>query len=285
MQGPPREQRALRGRPSSGWLVITHERCDEEGSETEGGSRHPADGQATAVPAHGRTSPGRSSRARAPRTARIAAATGGTQSALRGGRCGRCLLADAVAHRPDVASLIVGVNDVMRSSWDTVRLRDDLMTCADALAGQGALLMTARFHDHSVMWPMPGWMKRSIQRRTADLNAIWDEAHATYGGLRLDLGAVPDLHERRFWAADRLHPSELGHRRMARAFGEQLVSHGFTFEPPSLEPSGGLPTSWRQDLAWMAGEGVPWLGRRAREGGPSVVGGGGGCGAGGGGGG
>jgi len=180
-------------------------------------------------------------------------------------------LADAVAHRPDVASLIVGVNDVMRSGWDTERLRNDLMTCADALAGQGALLMTARFHDHSVMWPMPGWMKRSIQRRTADLNAIWDEVHATYGGLRLDLGAVPDLHERRFWAADRLHPSELGHRRMARAFGEQLVTYGLTFEPPSLEPAGGLPTTWRQGLAWMAGEGVPWMGRRARDLGPWVL--------------
>ena len=45
-------------------------------------------------------------------------------------------LADAVAHRPDVASLIVGVNDVMRSAWDTARLRDDLMTCADAMRSE-----------------------------------------------------------------------------------------------------------------------------------------------------
>ena len=167
-----------------------------------------------------------------------------------------------------LAALTTALND--RLDLHLQRLHDSV-NWSRGPAVETLANMTARFHDHSVMWPMPGWMKRSIQRRTADLNAIWDEVHATYGGLRLDLGAVPDLHERRFWAADRLHPSELGHRRMARAFGEQLVTYGFSFEPPSLEPSGGLPTSWRQDLAWMAGEGVPWMGRRARDLGPWVV--------------
>ncbi|SDK80906.1 Lysophospholipase L1 [Nocardioides sp. YR527] len=180
-------------------------------------------------------------------------------------------LADAVAHRPDLASLIVGLNDLMRSGWDPVRLRQDVMTCAEALSGEGALLMTPRFHDHSLLWPLPGWMRRSLQRRTGDLNAVWDEAYKTYGGLRIDFGAVPDVYERMYWSTDRLHPSELGHRRLARELGEQLVTYGLTFEPPSLEPAGGLPTTWRQDLAWMAGEGVPWMGRRARDLVPWVV--------------
>lgn len=180
-------------------------------------------------------------------------------------------LADAVAHRPDLASLIVGLNDLLRSGWDPVQLRRDVMTCAEALSGEGALLMTPRFHDHSLLWPLPGWMRRSLRRRTDDLNAVWDEAYATFGGLRIDFGAVPDVYERRYWSTDRLHPSELGHRRLARELADQLAAYGFSFEPPSLEPSGGLPTDWRQDLAWMAGEGVPWMGRRARDLGPWVV--------------
>src|SRR5262245_10527831 len=40
-------------------------------------------------------------------------------------------LATALSHRPDLASLIVGVNDTMRSTWDPARIRRDLMECAE----------------------------------------------------------------------------------------------------------------------------------------------------------
>lgn len=180
-------------------------------------------------------------------------------------------LDDAVAHRPDVASLIVGMNDMLKSTWDPDRLHHDLMTCADALTGQGALLLTARFHDHSPMWPLPRRMKRALQRRTDELNEVWDEVYACYGGLRIDFGAREDILHRKHWSADRLHPSEIGHRFLARTFADQLVETGLSFEPPGLEPAGGKPTSWLQDLAWVVAEGVPWFGRRARDLGPWLL--------------
>lgn len=180
-------------------------------------------------------------------------------------------LADAVAHRPDVASLIVGMNDMLKSTWNPDRLHDDLMTCADALTGQGALLMTARFHDHSPMWPLPRKMKHALQRRTVELNEVWDEVYARYGGLRIDFAAREDILHKRHWSADRLHPSEVGHRFLARTFAEQLAETGLTFEPPGLEPYGGKPTNWFQDMAWVVAEGVPWFGRRARDLGPWLL--------------
>ena len=60
------------------------------------------------------------------------AVSGATASTVMAGQ-----LDDAVAHRPDLASLVVGVNDTMRASWDPVRLREELMTCAEALSGPG----------------------------------------------------------------------------------------------------------------------------------------------------
>jgi len=177
-------------------------------------------------------------------------------------------LADAVAHRPDLASLIVGVNDTMRAGWDPARLRADLMTCAEALTGAGATLLTARFHDHGAVFGLPGLLSRPLHARIQVVNGVHDEVHARFGGHRIDLAARPDVFERRFWSVDRLHPSELGHRALARAYADLLADAGFGFELPSLEPSGGAPLGWRQDLSWMVREGAPWMGRRARDLGP-----------------
>lgn len=180
-------------------------------------------------------------------------------------------LADAVAHRPDVASLLVGINDVLRSWWDPGVVRADLMTCAEALAGEGALLVTARFHDHGEVFGLPGPLRRPLSRRIAELNAAWDEVHATYGGIRLDLATRPEVAVRCYWSVDRMHPSELGHRCLARFAAAGLATVGFDFAPPSPECGGGIAPSRLRDLAWLAGEAAPWLGRRARDLGPWAV--------------
>jgi len=177
-------------------------------------------------------------------------------------------LEQAVAHRPDLASLVVGINDTMRGTWDAVRLREEMLTCADALTAVGATLLTAQFHDVGAVFGLPGVLRRPLQARVERVNEVFAEVHATYGGVQLDLRARTDVHEREFWLVDRLHPSEAGHRALARAYAELLAGAGFDVEPPSAECAGGLPGGWRQDLAWIVTEGAPWMGRRARDLGP-----------------
>lgn len=48
----------------------------------------------------------------------------------------------AVAHRPDIASLVVGVNDTFRSGWNPARVREHVLSSADALHAAGAVLLT-----------------------------------------------------------------------------------------------------------------------------------------------
>ena len=174
-------------------------------------------------------------------------------------------LDEAVAHRPDVASLVVGLNDTMRSTWDPYRLRTHVLGCAEALSDTGAVLLTVRFHDHAAVLGLPGPLRRPLQARLAVVNAVYDEVHATYGGHRVDLGARADVTTRAFWSVDRLHPSELGHRALARAHADLLGTAGLVFERPSLEPCGGVPQGWRDDVSWLVRQGVPWVGRRARD--------------------
>jgi lysophospholipase L1-like esterase len=177
-------------------------------------------------------------------------------------------LDDALAHRADLASLGVGINDTMRASWDPLRLRGELMTCAEALTEAGARLLTARFHDHGAVFGLPGVLRRPLFARIESVNRVYDEVYATYGGLRVDLAATPEVSARGFWSVDRLHPSELGHRALARAYAAELAGAGLTCEPPPSAASGGLPGGWRSDVSWMVREGAPWMGRRARDLGP-----------------
>ena len=159
------------------------------------------------------------------------------------GRRPRAPARAALAHRPDLASLIVGVNDTMRSTWDPARLRTDLLECAAALHGQGALLLTARFHDHGAVFGLPGVLRRPLFARIEVVNRVYDEIHARYGGVRVDLGQRPEIGSRDFWSIDRLHPSEIGHRALARAYGELLLDEGLAFELPGLAASGGYEPS------------------------------------------
>lgn len=178
----------------------------------------------------------------------------------------------ALRLRPRLASLIVGINDTMRSTYDPARLRADVMAAADALVGAGASLLLVRFHDHGRVFGLPAPLRRPLARRIATVNAIYDEVHATYGGHRVDLSANPDVYSRAAWSVDRLHPSERGHRWLARSFAETLSAGGIAVARPPCPDSadGQEPSVWR-DVDWMVRKGVPWAARRAGDLAPWLV--------------
>jgi len=173
-------------------------------------------------------------------------------------------LADAVEHRPHLASLIVGLNDTLRSSWDPRRLAPDLLHCGRRLADEGTLLLTARFHDHSQVLRLPRPLARPLRERISVVNDIYDELHEQYGGLRVDLAGHPGVYDREFWTIDRMHPSELGHRALAHEFAEQLLELGLWFEPPGLDLDGARQTR-SAELRRLCTQGAPWIARRVRD--------------------
>jgi lysophospholipase L1-like esterase len=179
-------------------------------------------------------------------------------------------LSDAVDHRPHLATLVVGLNDTFRSSWDPSAVRRDLLHCAERLTDNGTMLLTARFHDHGRVFRLPGFLARPLRGRIEEVNAIYADLHERFGGVQVDLAAHPGVYDPEFWTVDRLHPSELGHRALAHEYAEQLSGSGLQFAPPGLDLDGITPT-WRSDLRWLCTEGAPWMARRARDLGPSAV--------------
>ncbi len=179
-------------------------------------------------------------------------------------------LALALDHQPHVASLIVGLNDVMRSSWTPDKVHADLLHCASELDRRGAVLLTARFHDHGRVLHLPRILGRPFLQRIEAINAACDEIQATYGGISVDLAAQSEIYSASVWSMDRLHPSELGHRMLARKFGELINDRGLRFELPSIACSGKQSTTMDR-ARWLVTEVGPWIGRRARDFAPSTI--------------
>ena len=148
-------------------------------------------------------------------------------------------LDDALAHRPDLASLVVGINDTMRAAGpaEAAGGADDLRFRAERRGGHAADTAFPRPRERCSACPACSW--RPLLARIESVNRVYDEVVATYGGWRVDLAATPAVLVRDFWSVDRLHPSELGHRALARAYADELTVAGLKFEPPALAPSGG----------------------------------------------
>ncbi|MEO7350629.1 MAG: SGNH/GDSL hydrolase family protein [Marmoricola sp.] len=159
-------------------------------------------------------------------------------------------LEDALAHRPHIASLVVGLNDTMRSTWDPAQVRADLLYCAERLVEQGALLLTVRFHDHARVFGLPHVLARPMRAPVAILNEIYDEIYDRFGGVRVDLAAHPGVYDREFWSVDRLHPSELGHRVRADEFAARLHHAGLLFDAPGLQLDGRSRAGSRTSSGW-----------------------------------
>ena len=175
-------------------------------------------------------------------------------------------LSVALRMRPDVAVLVVGMNDTLRSDFDAAVLDSDYEAVVAALRAVGATVLTVRFHDHSQVFWLPGSLRRALRQRIEELNAVTDAVVTRHRIGCLDLHALPGGYDRATWSVDRLHPSELGHRMLARGFGDLLSEAGFAVPGPvSLARSGGRDVTALHHLVWLLLKGLPWLWRRGRD--------------------
>ncbi|WP_236791289.1 SGNH/GDSL hydrolase family protein [Amycolatopsis sp. GM8] len=172
----------------------------------------------------------------------------------------------ALAHRPDVALVIVGMNDTLRSDFDAPDMAADLDHIMSTLGAIGTVVVPVRFHDHGKVFRLPAPLYRALRGRIDELNAGIDNVVHHHGMPCLDLDAMPGAYDLAAWAVDRLHPSELGHRMLALGLSERIAEAGIEIvEPVSLECSGGIQPTTAQHVAWLLVKGLPWLWRRSTD--------------------
>ena len=174
-------------------------------------------------------------------------------------------LAAALRLRPDFASILVGANDTLRGRFDVAAIGAGLTRCVALLRQQGAVVLTARLPEPGRMLRLPTSLARPLARRIDAINAITDRVAARFGSVHADLASHPAVYHRRMWSIDRLHPSERGHRFLARCFAEELAARGYAVPTrPALEPEHAEPTRFAE-VRWMATKGTRWAAHRCAD--------------------
>jgi lysophospholipase L1-like esterase len=177
----------------------------------------------------------------------------------------------ALQLRPDIASVVVGINDTLRPNFDSDRIGAAASHTVGALRAAGAVVLTMRLPDPGRMLDVPGVLARPLARRAHQINALMDGVADRFGTLHFDAARDEETYDPRMWAVDRLHPSERGHRLIARRFHALLAGAGYPVGPePDPEP-GNPPPTRLAEMAWLATKGTAWVVRRSTDLVPSLL--------------
>lgn len=163
-------------------------------------------------------------------------------------------LTRALALRPDLVSILIGANDLVKRRVDVAALAAELEDTVRQLRGIGAdVLLVTPF--------LPGQRAACIYTRrfAAFATALTGIAMRT-GAILIDTDLHPALSERPNWGEDLVHLSSRGHRFLAYRAGEMLGV-------PDADALGALDAAMHEHEplgagVWWRRHALPWVWRR-----------------------
>ncbi|WP_327356993.1 SGNH/GDSL hydrolase family protein [Streptomyces sp. NBC_01304] len=171
-------------------------------------------------------------------------------------------LAPALALKPDVATVVAGMNDLIRPGADPARIAADVEEMCAELAASGARVATVTYPDLGLIAPAA----RRLVPRVVDFNARIRDMAERHGIALVDTFPHVSTTDARVWSSDRLHASPYGHALIASAMADALGLPGHADWAKPLPPLAPVPT-WRAgvtEVRWVAGFMGPWIWRRIR---------------------
>lgn len=169
----------------------------------------------------------------------------------------------ALALEPDFATVVAGMNNVLRPKVDIDAVVADVEAMFAALTAAGTRVATVEFPDIGRVIPLV----RPLVPRVVELNAKIAEAADRHGVVVLkmyehDASTHPDL-----WSADRLHLSTVGHQcvadGMAHALGLPGSSTAYRDPRPPVARTNPLVRGVHE-AQWTVRFLSPWIMRRIR---------------------
>jgi uncharacterized protein (DUF952 family)/lysophospholipase L1-like esterase len=165
-----------------------------------------------------------------------------------------------LAMRPDLVTVMGGLNDLLRPSFEL----DEVLGHFDATlsAFGGATVLTNTFPDIAAVAPL----FRRLGPRMDALNTGIREVAAARGALVVDFAAHGTGTDPRVWSPDRIHANPVGHALIAAAFAHTLGLPGYEdwAQPLPARPPVGRAVRVGTELRWVGGTVAPWMWRRAR---------------------
>lgn len=169
----------------------------------------------------------------------------------------------ALSMKPDLATVVAGVNDLLRPRFDLAQYTADLEAMIAALRAQGAEVLTFTMPDLSPVMPLA----RPLRGRLNAMNAAIRAVAQRHGARLADLAQHEFGSDPRLWSDDRLHANSDGHARIAEALAEALelpgATHAWATPLPPAPPRKAHQLA-QAELAWARGHLLPWLARHLR---------------------
>jgi lysophospholipase L1-like esterase len=170
----------------------------------------------------------------------------------------------ALALKPDLVSVVAGMNDLLRPTFDPDAITAEIEYMFAAFRAAGACVISFSLPDPTPNLPL----RNQFQPRLRAFNQALTAAAHRQGVVWVDIAGFADNSDPRLWSEDRLHGNSRGHARVAHALAWGLGLPGFdeSWREP-LPPAGPLPArvdALRADVHWMRHHALPWLWRNAR---------------------
>lgn len=172
-------------------------------------------------------------------------------------------LGPALELRPDLATVMAGMNDLIRPGFDAEAVAGCLAEMFEALTAAGAHVVTVTYPNIGRIAPLA----RPLMPRVLEFNDRIRVAAARYDVTLLDTFPHAVTTDSRMWSVDRLHASPRGHARIAAAMAHALNLPGsdnsWTLPFPPQRPRAPWQAA-ATELRWLATFAGAWVYRRLR---------------------
>jgi len=172
-------------------------------------------------------------------------------------------LGPALELRPDLVTVMAGMNDLIRPGFSAAEVTGCLEEIVTGLTAAGAHVVTVTFPDITKIAPLA----RPLLPRVLDLNSRIRDLSARHGVTLVDTFPHAVTTDPRMWSADRLHASPQGHARFAAAMAHALGlpgSDGTWTQPLPPQPARPAWKAATSELRWLGTFTAPWIYRHAR---------------------
>ncbi len=171
-------------------------------------------------------------------------------------------LAPAVAMAPDLASIVGGINDILRPKVDLDAVAGDVEAIVAALRESGATVLMLTYPDPAQIMAFA----RGASPRVLAYNDALRSIASQHDACLMDLGRHGVV-DPRLWHPDRLHANSAGHERIALAAADALGLPDATDAwrvPLPRPPRESRSARVRREAEWAGRYFAPWVIRRVR---------------------
>jgi lysophospholipase L1-like esterase len=170
-------------------------------------------------------------------------------------------LPKALRQNPDICAVIVGGNDLLRNNFDPVLLYNNLRSCCQQLLAMGSEIIMVELHDPNQLLKLPKLMRQVLGRRVNAVNAVYRKVALEFEIVTVKTRAINNVHDRKNWHIDRMHPGPQGHFMLARDIANQLRKRGWAISLPYQ-----LTLTYRsrsEKITWLLRNATPWFFKRS----------------------